>query len=64
MCALRGAEILVKLMIYAPMTRFCEVVNSGGASPLFMAGHRPVGIRQVGLISRISKGSQNIFIEF
>ena len=29
--------------------------SSGGASPLFMAGHRQV-------ISRISNGSQNIFM--
>jgi len=27
MCALRIAEILVKTMFYAPMTRFCAVVN-------------------------------------
>jgi len=27
MSALRSAEILVKMMIYAPITRFCAVVN-------------------------------------
>jgi len=27
MCALRSAEILGKMMIYAPMKRFCAVAN-------------------------------------
>jgi len=26
-CALRSAEILVKMVIYVPVTRFCAVVN-------------------------------------
>jgi len=26
MCALRSAEILIKMMIYAPINRFCAVV--------------------------------------
>jgi len=26
-CALRSAEILLNMMIYVPITRFCAVVN-------------------------------------
>jgi len=26
-CGLRGADILLKMMIYAPVTRLCAVVN-------------------------------------